>query len=153
MKATFIILVVARFAAAQDISDQPQCAVPCLAEALAKVGCPVQDIACACKPDNQHKIRSLAISCVLSKCKPDTAVKAEQAASVVCARMNAGQTDSVPTGFMTSSASDYGFDSATDRAAGSSTRASAPTASSTGGAVAGSVGGAMAAILGAVLAL
>ena len=52
-----------------------------LKDAIPKIGCKLEDVACACKPDAQAKLLPLVSGCILSKCSPADVAKAQSAAN------------------------------------------------------------------------
>lgn len=93
MKASVLSLLLAGLVAAQDFTGQPECAIPCLKDAIPKAGCALTDTACACKPDVQAKLLGLVGPCLLSKCSPGDLAKAQAAAADACKKNAGGSTE------------------------------------------------------------
>ncbi|KAM3557003.1 hypothetical protein MY1884_004748 [Beauveria asiatica] len=95
-----IVLAAAGLVAAQlpDISNVPQCATTCLLPALSSTGCDLADLTCACKSENQDKIRSQATPCIEKGCSKDDSQKALEAANSLCG----GGVSGIPSGSVTS---------------------------------------------------
>ncbi|TFB00986.1 hypothetical protein CCMA1212_007165 [Trichoderma ghanense] len=93
MKASVLSLLLAGLVAAQDFTGQPDCAIPCLKDAIPKAGCALEDTACACKPDVQAKLLGLVGPCLLSKCSPSDLAKAQAAAADACKKNAGGSTE------------------------------------------------------------
>ncbi|KAM3557105.1 hypothetical protein ARSEF4850_005219 [Beauveria asiatica] len=95
-----IVLAAAGLVAAQlpDISNVPQCAITCLLPALTSTGCSLADLTCACKSENQDKIRSQATPCIEKGCSKDDSQKALEAANSLCG----GGVSGIPSGSVTS---------------------------------------------------
>lgn len=73
MKYTSAVLALAAATAtAQDISIFPECAMPCIIDAVGTTSCETTDFACVC--DNMEDIKGAATPCVVSKCGIDTAL-------------------------------------------------------------------------------
>ncbi|KAF6816456.1 hypothetical protein CMUS01_04038 [Colletotrichum musicola] len=85
MKFT-LALVAAGLVAAQDFSGVPQCALPCLADAIPKVGCALTDTACQCSTEKQEALVPIAAPCLLSACNSGDLGKAQSAAAAACSR-------------------------------------------------------------------
>ncbi|KAL9038851.1 MAG: hypothetical protein Q9214_005117 [Letrouitia sp. 1 TL-2023] len=76
---------------AEEIAAVPTCAVSCIAEAGAGVGCGLTDIACQCSSSQSVAIASAALGCVIDACGPVTGLAVQSAGSAVCAcAANAG---------------------------------------------------------------
>ena len=73
MKYAFAALALAAVARAQTREDIPECALPCLDDAIkANSDCAVTDIPCVCK--NFNAIRGDASGCIIEKCTLDVAL-------------------------------------------------------------------------------
>ncbi|KAK4087996.1 hypothetical protein Purlil1_7754 [Purpureocillium lilacinum] len=129
MKATFVTLAIAGLVAAQDFTGQPDCAIPCLKDAIPKIGCKLEDVACACKPDAQAKLLPLVSGCILSKCSPADVAKAQSAANAACAKI-ATQSGSA-SGSGSASATGSGSATGSATASGSATGTASGTESAT----------------------
>ncbi|KAM3534650.1 hypothetical protein MY4038_002062 [Beauveria bassiana] len=117
-----IILAAAGLVAAQlpDISNVPQCAITCLLPALSSTGCDLTDLTCACKSENQEKIRSSATPCLEKGCSKDDLQKALDAANSLCG----GGVSGIPSGSATSTgAASTGSQSASSGSASGSSPA------------------------------
>ncbi|PQK15323.1 hypothetical protein BB8028_0005g08370 [Beauveria bassiana] len=129
-----IILAAAGLVAAQlpDISNVPQCAITCLLPALSSTGCDLTDLTCACKSENQEKIRSSATPCLEKGCSKDDLQKALDAANSLCG----GGVSGIPSGSATSTgAASTGSQSASSgSASGSSPAVITSSATPTSGA-------------------
>ncbi|EHK16973.1 uncharacterized protein TRIVIDRAFT_82827 [Trichoderma virens Gv29-8] len=90
MKASVITLLLAGLVAAQDFTGQPDCAIPCLKDAIPKAGCALTDTACACKADVQAKLAGLVAPCLISKCSASDLAKAQSAAAEACKKDTSG---------------------------------------------------------------
>ncbi|TQV93431.1 hypothetical protein V2A60_010162 [Cordyceps javanica] len=130
MKAA-IVLAAAGLVAAQlpDISNVPQCAITCLLPALTSTGCSLTDLSCACKSENQDKIRSQATPCLEKGCSKDDLQKALDAANSLCG----GGVSGIPSG--SGSATSSGAASTGSSSGAASSPATTGSASSTGGVV------------------
>ncbi|WYZ39232.1 hypothetical protein EsH8_III_001146 [Colletotrichum jinshuiense] len=84
MKFT-LVLVAAGLVAAQDFSGQPECAIPCLRDAIPKVGCALTDTACQCTTEKQQALIPIAAPCLLAGCNSADLTKAQSAAAAACA--------------------------------------------------------------------
>ncbi|EGR46556.1 cell wall protein [Trichoderma reesei QM6a] len=118
MKASVLSLLLAGLVAAQDFTGQPECAIPCLKDAIPKAGCALTDTACACKPDVQAKLLGLVGPCLLSKCSPSDLAKAQAAAADAC-KKNAGgstETSSAATATATATATEPASETTTSAA-------------------------------------
>ncbi len=58
--------------------------VPCLHEALPKVGCDLEDQGCACRQDKRDKLVPLVTGCAMSHCNPSELMQAKAAADRAC---------------------------------------------------------------------
>ncbi|KAH6604165.1 cfem domain-containing [Trichoderma cornu-damae] len=94
MKASVVSLLLAGLVAAQDFAGQPQCAIPCLEDAIPKAGCALTDTACACKPDVQAKLLTLVGPCLIRKCSPADLGQAQAAAADACKKLAASASSS-----------------------------------------------------------
>lgn len=77
MKYTTVVLAAAAgVALAQESADFfPECALPCLAEAVeSATSCSTDDGVCRCEPENKEAITGAATSCVISACGVAVAV-------------------------------------------------------------------------------
>ncbi|OAQ96393.1 hypothetical protein LLEC1_04245 [Akanthomyces lecanii] len=106
-----IVLAAAGLVAAQlpDISQVPQCAITCLLPALTSTGCSLTDLSCACKAENQEKIRSQATPCLEKGCSKEDLQKALDAANSLCggnvSGIASGSTSATSTGASSASSS------------------------------------------------
>ncbi|KJK73405.1 hypothetical protein H634G_11383 [Metarhizium anisopliae BRIP 53293] len=67
-----------------DFTSQPDCAVPCLKKAIAKLNCDL-NLQCICPKPMQEAIRMEAMKCVLAACGSSDVAKAQKAAADCCA--------------------------------------------------------------------
>jgi hypothetical protein len=88
MKATIVALAAAGFVAAQDFSGQPECALPCLMDAIQQIDCAATDSACLCQEDTQAELRGIVAPCLLDACSPQDLLRAQQAAGEACAQQS-----------------------------------------------------------------
>ncbi|KAJ0384936.1 hypothetical protein COL922a_007346 [Colletotrichum nupharicola] len=101
-----LALLAAGLVAAQDFSGQPDCAIPCLRDAIPKVGCALTDTACQCASDKQEALVPVAAPCLLSACSSADLGKAQAAAAAACQKFLATASGSTkPTGSAASAAS------------------------------------------------
>ncbi|KAL7806308.1 cell wall protein [Trichoderma gracile] len=133
MKASVIaLLFAAGLVAAQDFTGQPECAIPCLEDAIPKAGCAIEDTACACKPDVQAKLVGLVGPCLLSKCSSGDVAKAQAAAADACKRNAGGSTQTSSDATATEPASETTTSAAeTTTEAGTTTDAGTTTSEAT----------------------
>ncbi|KAK1995976.1 hypothetical protein LX36DRAFT_134376 [Colletotrichum falcatum] len=76
MKYAFALAALAALAAAQASNPIPECAQPCLNDAVTKAtNCKVGDYSCTCLSENKANIQSAATSCVIAACGVETAIK------------------------------------------------------------------------------
>ncbi|KAF9879457.1 CFEM domain-containing protein [Colletotrichum karsti] len=141
MKFTLALLA-AGLVAAQDFSGQPECAIPCLRDAIPKVGCALTDTACQCAADKQEQLVPFAAPCLLSACNSADLGKAQAAAADACkkflATASAGSARPTATGSAAASAASSASAAVSSAAASVSASASraASVASSAASAVA-----------------
>ncbi|KAL6871804.1 cell wall protein [Trichoderma novae-zelandiae] len=140
MKVSVVSLLLAGLVAAQDFSGQPDCAIPCLKDAIPKAGCALTDTACACKPDVQAKLVGLVGPCLLSKCSPSDLAKAQAAAADACKNNAGGSTEiasdatttaTEPSSETTASATESTTEATTTTDAGTTSEATTAPASTT----------------------
>ncbi|KAF4470570.1 extracellular membrane CFEM domain-containing [Fusarium albosuccineum] len=68
-----VLALVAAAVQAQTLADVPECAIPCLDDAISsETDCKTTDLVCVCK--NFDDVRSAATSCVIDKCGSDVAI-------------------------------------------------------------------------------
>lgn len=73
MKYAFVAIALAAAVHAQTIDDVPECAIPCLDDAISsETDCDTTDYACVC--ENFEAIQGVATSCVISECGAETAL-------------------------------------------------------------------------------
>lgn len=73
MKYTVAALAFAALVRAQSRDDIPECAIPCLDDAIqSETDCDVTDYACVCPKFSD--IQSTATGCVVSECGAETAL-------------------------------------------------------------------------------
>merc|ERR1712169_119424 len=73
MKYAFVAIALAAAVHAQTIDDVPECAIPCLDDAIAsETDCATDDYPCVC--ENFEAIQGVATSCVISECGAETAL-------------------------------------------------------------------------------
>lgn len=73
MKYSLVAVALATAVSAQSLSDVPECAIPCLDDAItSETKCETTDLTCVC--ENFDDVRSAATSCVVEKCGADTAL-------------------------------------------------------------------------------
>lgn len=83
-------------ALAIDFSVFPECAVPCIKDAIPKAGCAdPNDVKCFCDPETIKKLAPSAAACLMDKCPMDALGKVQEAAGKVCAAT--GNTVTVPS--------------------------------------------------------
>ncbi|KAF3051025.1 hypothetical protein E8E11_007285 [Didymella keratinophila] len=112
-----------------DLSNVPNCAVPCLVSAIPGSGCSVTDVTCQCTT-GQSAITSSLESCLPSKCSTDDLAKVAPALAGLCSA--AGISVSIPASAAATSAAA----SAASSAAGSAGSAATSAASAASSAVA-----------------
>jgi len=78
---------------AQDLSSVPQCALPCLIQAVPSSGCTTADIKCQCTT-GQAKLAESLTACIPKACSADDQAKVTPALLQIC--KSAGITVSVP---------------------------------------------------------
>ncbi|KAK3306259.1 uncharacterized protein B0T15DRAFT_223147 [Chaetomium strumarium] len=71
-----------RQAACPEVDNIPACGYPCIADAVAAVGCAETDYSCMC--GNFDTVQSGATSCVLANCDLTNALAVLSAARAVC---------------------------------------------------------------------
>ncbi|EFY89055.1 hypothetical protein J3459_021567 [Metarhizium acridum] len=129
MKATFVTLAVAGFAAAQNLSGVDGCVRSCIEKAFPQVGCTgteAEIAACACKPETQAKLLAPVTQCATqNKCDTSALIKAQSVAAEECKALASG------SGSASGSASATATGSATESHSGSAsaTGSSAPVVS------------------------
>ncbi|KAK1238599.1 hypothetical protein MKX07_004175 [Trichoderma sp. CBMAI-0711] len=116
MKASVLSVLLAGLVAAQDFTGQPECAIPCLKDAIPKAGCALTDTACACKPDVQAKLLGLVGPCLLSKCSPGDLAKAQAAAADACKKNAGGSTEASSAATATATATEPASETTTSAA-------------------------------------
>lgn len=73
MKYALVALALAASVRAQTRDDIPECAIPCIDDAItSETSCDTTDFSCACA--NIEKIQGAATGCVLSDCGADVAL-------------------------------------------------------------------------------
>ncbi|KAM5356587.1 hypothetical protein ACJ41O_003233 [Fusarium nematophilum] len=73
MKYSLVAIALAAAAQAQTLADVPECAIPCLDDAISsETSCEKTDLVCVC--ENFDAIRSKATSCVIDECGSDVAI-------------------------------------------------------------------------------
>lgn len=73
MKYVYAALALAAAVRAQTRDDIPECAIPCLDDAIqSETDCAVDDYPCVC--ENFETIQGVATSCVIEECGPETAL-------------------------------------------------------------------------------
>jgi hypothetical protein len=72
------------FASAQDLSNVPQCAIPCFVAALPASKCGTTDIQCQCTT-GREPMQAALMQCVPTKCSQEDALKIIPAVSALCA--------------------------------------------------------------------
>jgi hypothetical protein len=73
MKYALVAAALAVAVHAQTIEDVPECAIPCLDDAIAsETDCATDDYACVCQ--NFEAIQGVATSCVIEECGPEVAL-------------------------------------------------------------------------------
>ncbi|KAK8074682.1 hypothetical protein PG997_009345 [Apiospora hydei] len=91
MKAVLILATAALAAAQGYFVGEPDCAIPCLTDAIGKVGCAAGDIKCQCSPDTQTALVPLVGPCLQSKCSAKELGQALQAGNDICSSYSAGK--------------------------------------------------------------
>lgn len=77
MKYAYAAVAVAAIARAQSVGDLPECAIPCIEDAVASASdCSIDDLACLC--GEISAIQADATTCVLSECGPETTIGESQ---------------------------------------------------------------------------
>ncbi|OLN88244.1 hypothetical protein CCHL11_00075 [Colletotrichum chlorophyti] len=86
MKFTAATLALVGLAAAQSLSQFPQCSQECLSSAITENGeCSVGDFDCLCTPENFQSIVEGSLPCVLDACGEDVSVnQVLPAAASIC---------------------------------------------------------------------
>jgi hypothetical protein len=84
------------FTGAQDLSQVPQCAIPCFVAALPASKCGSTDIKCQCTTGREPMQQAL-MACVPTKCSQEEALKIIPAVSGLCAQAGITLSD-IPTG-------------------------------------------------------
>ncbi|KAK3491179.1 uncharacterized protein B0T23DRAFT_454764 [Neurospora hispaniola] len=87
---TFITLA-AGLVVAQDLSEIPACAQPCIVDAVSSATtCSLSDYKCWCTAENEPAIVQAGTACVLANCGTDVAVnKVLPAVETFCEEVNA----------------------------------------------------------------
>ncbi|EMD89003.1 hypothetical protein COCC4DRAFT_72358 [Bipolaris maydis ATCC 48331] len=83
------------FASAQDLSQVPQCAIPCFVSALPASKCGTTDIKCQCTT-GREPLQEALMACVPTKCSQEDALKIIPAVSGLCASAGITLSD-IPT--------------------------------------------------------
>ncbi|KAH6888011.1 hypothetical protein B0T10DRAFT_460664 [Thelonectria olida] len=96
MKAVFLALAALGSVAAINLDGIPDCAVPCLKEAIPEVGCDLDDTACQCSTATQEKLVSVVSPCLLKKCSANELNRAQEAAGAACAAYSASAVATTP---------------------------------------------------------
>ncbi|KAK8072574.1 hypothetical protein PG996_005922 [Apiospora saccharicola] len=91
MKAVLILASAALVAAQGYFVGEPDCAIPCLTDAISKVGCAAGDISCQCSPATQSALVPLVAPCLTSKCSSKELSQALQAGNDICSSFAAGK--------------------------------------------------------------
>ncbi|KAK8016509.1 hypothetical protein PG993_014698 [Apiospora rasikravindrae] len=91
MKAVLILATAALAAAQGYFVGEPDCAIPCLTDAISKVGCAAGDIKCQCSSDTQTALVPLVGPCLQSKCSAKELGQALQAGTDICSSFSAGK--------------------------------------------------------------
>ncbi|KAK8064747.1 hypothetical protein PG994_007385 [Apiospora phragmitis] len=91
MKAVLILATTAVAAAQCYFAGEPDCAIPCLTDAIGKVGCASGDIKCQCSADTQTALVPLVAPCLQSKCSAKELGQALQAGQDICSSYAAGK--------------------------------------------------------------
>ncbi|KAL7898414.1 hypothetical protein HDV63DRAFT_373738 [Trichoderma sp. SZMC 28014] len=125
MKASVVTLLLTGLVAAQDFSGQPDCAIPCLKDAIPKAGCALTDTACQCKTSTQAQLVGLVAPCLIEKCSASDLAKAQSAAAAACKDEAAGSSSDA------SSAASSAATSAAGSTAPASTSAAATSEATT----------------------
>ncbi|KAF3036150.1 hypothetical protein E8E12_001937 [Didymella heteroderae] len=120
--AAFATSLVVVSAQTPDLSNVPNCAIPCLVSAIPGSGCGVTDVTCQCTT-GQSAITSSLESCLPSKCSSEDLAKVAPALAGLCSA--AGISVSIPASAAATSAA-----SAASSAAGSMMTSAASAASS-----------------------
>ncbi|KAI5464076.1 hypothetical protein BGZ63DRAFT_143615 [Mariannaea sp. PMI_226] len=89
MKAAFVIFTALGSVAAINLDGIPECAVPCLQDAIPKVGCSLDDTGCQCSTTTQEKLAGIVAPCLIKKCSPSELNQAQEAAGAACAAYSA----------------------------------------------------------------
>lgn len=83
MKYALVALALAASVRAQTRDDIPECAIPCIDDAItSETSCDTTDFSCACA--NIEKIQGAATGCVLSDCGADTALSKLPSPRCIC---------------------------------------------------------------------
>ncbi|KAK8008492.1 CFEM domain-containing protein [Apiospora marii] len=91
MKAVLILASAALAAAQGYFVGEPDCAIPCLTDAISKVGCAAGDISCQCSPATQSSLAPIVAPCLTSKCSSKELGQALQAGNDICSSFAAGK--------------------------------------------------------------
>ncbi|KAJ4386502.1 hypothetical protein N0V93_009399 [Gnomoniopsis smithogilvyi] len=103
MKSAFFIAAAsAGLVAAQNLTGEPDCAVPCLSTAIAAVCTPASDQGCACA--SQGAIGQSALTCLLSNCNGTELGQAQSAGAQLCVDYSATATGVASTSASSSNA-------------------------------------------------
>ncbi|KAM0249011.1 hypothetical protein ACHAQJ_009217 [Trichoderma viride] len=129
MKASVISLLLAGLVAAQDFSGQPDCAIPCLKDAIPKAGCALTDTACQCKTSTQAELAGLAAPCLITKCSTSDLAKAQAAAAAAC-KKDVGGSSSASSAATTEPSSETSAPATTSGAATTEAATTAPPSTS-----------------------
>lgn len=84
MKTAFLALAALGSVTALSLDGIPECAAPCLQEAIPKVGCGLDDTACQCSASTQEKLVSVVSPCLLKQCSSKELAQAQEAAGAQC---------------------------------------------------------------------
>ncbi|KAF7548765.1 hypothetical protein G7046_g8562 [Stylonectria norvegica] len=134
MKVTLFAFAAVGFVAAQNFDGIPECAIPCLKEAIPKVGCALDDQACQCNADTQSKLVSIVSPCLIKACSSNELIKVQDAAGAACAAYSATASGASATESATASASGSASTTVTESATDSAATTGSDTASITGSA-------------------
>lgn len=97
MKYALVALALAAAARAQTRDDIPECAIPCIDDAItSETDCETTDFACACA--NIESIQGAATGCVLSECGAEVALgEVLPAIEALCAAIGDEEPTEAPT--------------------------------------------------------
>ncbi|CAN8100237.1 unnamed protein product [Discula destructiva] len=130
MKSTILLVAGASFVAAQNLTGEPDCAIPCLQNAIASVCTPATDQGCSCA--NQGPIANAAVSCLLANCDSAGLTQAQAAGAQLCVDYSATaapQTTGAPTSLPTLSPTGAGSAANATTAQPTTEASSTPTTS------------------------